>query len=178
MKHTLTRIKTNLHTLHTELHTDPLSTRPHSQTGVRTGTTGSTPPCNITSLDYLIQVQDRLTELCTNISADLTIPIPTGTYNTITWCRWLHQHWDNLDPLTWKEDLEQELTDLDAELQARVHPTQPNAPKLPDWATASEIAAATGKTTQAARKWLSRHNIDNYTQGGKKHYRTSMINII
>lgn len=173
MRPTLKHIAHNLHTLHTELHTTPLSTRPHSQTGVRSGTTGSTPPCNITSLDYLIDVDTRLTELCMNIATDLAIPITPGTHSAAQWCAWLYRHWDNLDPLTWKEDLEQELTDLDAELQAKLHPTTTDLTHE-HRQTARSIChrlATMGHNTQPAtlRQWARRGHITSVPVEGNRN---------
>lgn len=175
LDHTLRHIAGLLHTLQTNYWESDLHAARQSQTGVRTNTTGSTTPGDDTQLEYLNHIQDRLQELCENIRDDLTIPIPAAARVGAFWAAWLHRHRHQLPQLTWYDDLETELHDLETELTTRLHPTKPHRPNLPDYATAQEIAKATGKTPQAIHKWCTRHHITAYTQNGKTHYRTKEI---
>lgn len=175
LDHTLRHIANHLHTLQTNYWESDLHAARQSQTGVRTNTTGSNTPGDDTQLEYLNQIQDRLQELCENIRDDLTIPIPAAARVGAFWAAWLHRHRHRLKELTWYDDLEQELTDLETELTTHIHPTRPHTINLPDYATADEIAKALGKTPQAIRKWCTRHHVTAYTQNGRIHYRTQEI---
>lgn len=173
----LRRLANNLHTLQTDYWDSDLHVVRQSQTGVRHTTTGPSTPGDDTQLDYLNEIQSRLEELSTNVSEDLALPIPAQARIGPFWAAWLYRHRHKLEKLTWYDDLTQELTDLDSELTARIHPTQPHRINLPDYATADEIAKAVGKTPAAIRKWCTRHHITAYTQAGRVHYRTRELNL-
>ncbi len=172
---TLRRLATHLHHLQTEVWEARYHCARTSQTGVRANTTGPSSPTNDTQLTYLTETQARLRELCTNISEDLTIPIPQTAAAGNFWAAWLYRHRARLQHLTWYTDLTEELTDLEAELRHHIHPQDPHTVKLPDYATADEIAQALGKTPSAVRKWCVRHKVTAYTQDGRCHYRTTEI---
>lgn len=172
---TLRRLATHLHHLQTEVWEARYHCARTSQTGVRANTTGPSSPTNDTQLTYLTETQARLRELCTNISEDLTIPIPQTAAVGNFWAAWLYRHHTQLQNLTWYTDLTEELTDLEAELRHHIHPQDPHTVKLPDYATADEIAQALGKTPGAIRKWCKRHEVTSYLQGGKVQYRTAEL---
>lgn len=123
---TLRRLATHLHHLQTEVWEARYHCARTSQTGVRANTTGPSSPTNDTQLTYLTETQTRLRELCTNISEDLTIPIPQTAAVGNFWAAWLYRHHPNLQHLTWYTDLTEELTDLEAELRHHIHPQDPN----------------------------------------------------
>lgn len=172
---TLRCLSAHLHHLQTEVWEARYHCARTSQTGVRANTTGPSSPTNDTQLTYLTETQARLRELCTNISEDLTIPIPQTAAVGNFWAAWLYRHRARLQNLTWYTDLTEELTDLEAELRHHIHPQDPHEVKLPDYATAEEIAQALGKTPAAIRKWCTRHHVTAYTQDGRCHYRTTEI---
>lgn len=171
----LRRLSTHLHHLQTEVWEARYHCARTSQTGVRANTTGPSSPTNDTQLTYLTETQARLRELCTNISEDLTIPIPQTAAVGNFWAAWLYRHHPNLQHLTWYTDLTEELRDLEAELRHHIHPQDPHEVKLPDYATAEEIAQALGKTPGAIRKWCVRHHVAAYLQNGKTMYRTAEL---
>lgn len=173
----LRRLSSHLHHLQTEVWEARYHSARTSQTGVRANTTGPSSPTNDTQLTYLTETQARLRELCTNISEDLHIPIPQAATVGNFWAAWLHRHHHKLHHLPWYTDLTEELTDLEAELRHHIHPQDPHQVKLPDYATAEEIAQALGKTTTAIRKWCVRHKVTAYTFEGKVRYRTAELNI-
>lgn len=172
---TLRSLSNHLHHLQTEVWEAHYHCARTSQTGVRANTTGPSSPTNDTQLTYLTETQARLRELCTNISEDLTIPIPQTAAAGNFWAAWLYRHRARLQHLTWYTDLTEELTDLEAELRHHIHPQDPHEVKLPDYATAEEIAQALGKTPGAIRKWCKRHEVTSYLQGGKVQYRTAEL---
>lgn len=173
IEETLQQIAHHLHVLQKDFWESGLHAARQSQTGVSTNTTGPSSPGDDTQLDYLIAVQARLAELATNISEDLTIPraAEVGGF----WAAWMYRYRHQLPNLNWYSDLVQELTDLESELKARLHPVRPDTIRLPDYATAEEIAKATGKKPDTIRKWCTRHRITAYTQEGRVHYRTSEL---
>ena len=172
---TLRHLANHLHHLQTEIWETRYHAARTSQTGTRHTTTGPSSPTNDTQLDYLLDTQTRLRELATNASEDLHILIPHNTQVGNYWAAWLHRHHTQLQDLTWYDDLETELRDLESELRHHIHPQAPHAVKLPDYATADEIAQALGKTPGAIRKWCVRHKVTAYTLDGKVHYRTSEV---
>ncbi|WJY72277.1 hypothetical protein CAURIC_03065 [Corynebacterium auriscanis] len=88
----LRHLATHLHHLQTEVWETRYHSARTSQTGVRTNTTGPSSPTNDTQLTYLTETQARLRELCTNISEDLTIPIPQTAAVGNFWAAWLYRH--------------------------------------------------------------------------------------
>ena len=122
----LKHLANHLHHLQTEVWEARYHSTRTSQTGVRHTTTGPTSPTNDTQLTYLLEIQTRLRELCTNISEDLTIPIPTTAAVGNYWAAWLYRHRTQLPTLTWFTDLEAELTDLESELRHHIHPQNPH----------------------------------------------------
>ncbi|EGT5594921.1 helix-turn-helix domain-containing protein [Corynebacterium striatum] len=172
---TLRNIANHMATLQTNYWESGLHAARQSQTGVRANTTGPSSPGDDTQLDYLQDIQQRLAELATNISEDLTILIPHAAKAGGFWAAWMYRHQHQLPHLTWYEDLAQELADLESELATHIHPTQPHTINLPDYATAEEIAKALGKKPDTIRKWCKRHSITAYTQNGKVHYKTFEI---
>lgn len=172
---TLRHLANHLHHLQTEIWENRYHAARTSQTGTRHTTTGPSSPTNDTQLTYLTEIQARLRELCTNISEDLTIPIPQTAAVGNFWAAWLYRHRAKLQHLTWYTDLTEELVDLEAELRHHIHPQAPHEAKLPDYATADEIGRALGKTPDAIRKWCKRHEVTSYLQGGKVYYRTAEI---
>lgn len=169
---TLRRLATHLHHLQTEVWEARYHCARTSQTGVRANTTGPSSPTNDTQLTYLTETQTRLRELATNASEDLHILIPHNTQIGGYWAAWLYRHRARLQHLTWYTDLTEELTDLEAELRHHIHPQDPHAVKLPDYATAEEIAAAYNITPRAVRKYCKDHGITQWKAEGCIHYNT------
>lgn len=172
---TLQRIAHHLYVLQEDFWESGLHAARQSQTGVRTNTTGPSSPADDTRLDYLIGIQARLAELAANISEDLTITIPHAAEVGGFWAAWLYRHRHQLPNLNWYDDLVQELTDLESELFNKLHPVRPETIRLPDYATADEIAKALGKKPDTIRKWCTRHRITAYTHDGRVHYKTSEL---
>ncbi|TYR17950.1 hypothetical protein FYJ88_03745 [Corynebacterium urealyticum] len=173
----LARLDGHLRHLQIELWEDKYHCAKTSQTGVRANTTGPSSPTNDLTLDYVVDVQLRLRELCTNAADDLAQPVPTGTTVGGFWVRWLGQQAGSLTQLEWYDDLVQELVDLEAELRHRIHPQDPHEVKLPDYATAEEIGKALGKTAEAVRKWCIRRGVTAYIIDRKTVYRTCEIEV-
>lgn len=132
----------------------------------------SKPPVPITSLDYLVtDVEPRVRGWCQNLAADGVTGYPAGARVNIL-VAWLSRHRTALLATPWAQDCIDELTDLEAELRAKLYPTEPTRPRLPAFATADELGKATGRTTDAIRRWCKKHHVECFTISGTKHYRT------
>lgn len=172
----LRQLAHHLHHLQTELYDTGLPAARQSQTGARTTTVKGRPPCDLTMLDHLhTDVMPRIAGWAYNLSADTGITIPTQVITGGHWCAWLNRYADTLTTMPWAQDCYDELTDLQAELRHHINPPQPARVKLPDYATADEIAKALGKTPDAVRKWCKRHRITSYIEQGKVMYRAKDI---
>lgn len=168
--------------LHEDMETDGLHAARQSQTGARTTTVRGRPPCSIADLDYLITDYEKAMRpspesiirgwcklLCE--TAGITLG-PVANQPTNVWCGWLWRNHTAVFAATWADDCIDELTDLEAELRAKLYPTEPTRPRLPDFATAEELGKATGRTTDAIRRWCKKHHVECFTISGTKHYRT------
>lgn len=172
----LRQLANHLHHLHQELYDTGLPAARQSQTGARTTTVKGRPPCDLTMLDHLHQdVMPRIQGWAYNLSTDTGLTIPTTVITNNFWCAWLNRHTATLTTMPWAQDCLDELLDLEAELRAHIQPPEPARVKLPDYATADEIAKALGKTPDAVRKWCKRHRITSYLLNGKTHYKTNEL---
>lgn len=158
LRTTLSRLGGHLATIIEDLETDPLRAVKQSQTGVRNTTTGSRPPCDTNTLDYLItdvgpRIRGWATELqrCAGVTG-LPVNQPLNV-----WTAWLSRHRDTLAAQDWADTAADELTDLEAELRHRLHPTDPaqQAAAVTGLVTA-EYLRSTGVKPGTVRQWRSR----------------------
>lgn len=169
----LRQLANHLHHLHQELLDTGLPAARQSQTGARTTTVKGRPPCDLTMLDHLhTDVMPRIAGWAYNLSADTGITIPTQVITGGHWCAWLNRYADTLTTMPWAQDCYDELTDLQAELRHHINPPQPARVKLPDYATADEIAKAYGITPRAVRKYCNTHHITAWKIDGATQYNT------
>lgn len=134
------------------------------------------PPCSIVDLDFIIEdVAPRIKGWCFNLqeSAHAT-GLPVNQPLNV-WVAWLSRHRVTLLEQDWGEDAADELRTLTRELHVRLHPQEPERPKLPDFATAEELAAVMNKSVAAIHRWCSRHVVEHWTIGGVKHYKTASV---
>lgn len=136
----------------------------------------SKPPVPIADLDYIVtDVEPRIRGWCQNLAATAHLTgYPAGARVNIL-VAWLSRHRETLLTQDWAQDCTDELADLTAELAARLHPAQPDRPLLPDFATADEIAKATGRTPAGVQKWCQRNHVESWTVAGVKQYKTSQV---
>lgn len=175
LAHTLRRMAGHINHLRDAIRDQPLRAPRYSQTDSHQSHGGPKSPTNDHDLDYLNDVQGRLREITCNASEDLALVIPHNVHAHGHWTGWLYRNRAHLPQLSWFDDLTDNLTDIEAELRTKIHPTDPHEVKLPDYATAEEIAKALGKSTDSVRKWCKRHEVTSYLQGGKVQYRTAEL---
>lgn len=178
----LRQLANHLHHLHQELLDTGLPAARQSQTGARTTTVKGRPPCDLTLIDTIEHTPinqhgptpgPSIRGWAYNLAADTSIPTPLPVSQPLTlWCAWLNRHADSIAAMPWAAEAYDELTAIETALRAHIQPPEPARVKLPDYATADEIAKALGKTPDAVRKWCKRHGITSYTISGNKHYRT------
>lgn len=160
--------------LHEDMETDGLHAARQSQTGARTTTVRGRPPCNIADLDYLITDDEKAMRpspesiirgwcrlLCE--TAGITLG-PVANQPTNVWCGWLWRNHTAVFAATWAQDCIDELTDLEAELRAKLYPTMPNfsmtLQQLPDLFTADQLCDAFGVKPATIRKWRERGKVE------------------
>jgi len=136
------------------------------------------PPCSIVDLDYIIEdVAPRIKGWCFNLqeSAHAT-GLPVNQPLNL-WVAWLSRHRVTLLDQEWGEDAAAELADLAAELDNRLHPpVDTKHPDVGEFATAEDIANATGRSIEGVRKWCQRNKVEHWDIGGVRQYRTSQVN--
>lgn len=123
----------------------------------------SKPPVPITSLDYLVtDVEPRIRGWCQNLAADGTTGYPAGARVNIL-VAWLSRHRTALLATPWAHDCIDELVDLEAELRAKLYPTEPNynltTAQLPELITADQLCQAFDVQPATIRKWKERGKI-------------------
>lgn len=159
--------------LHEDLETDGLHAARQSQTGARATTVRGRPPCNVADLDYLVTDDEKTMKaspesiirgwcrlLCE--TAGITLG-PVADQPTNVWCGWLWKHHTAVFSAAWADDCIDELTDLEAELRAKLSPTEPNynltTAQLPELITADQLCQAFNVQPATIRKWKQRGKI-------------------
>ena len=137
LRTTLKRLAGHIHHLRTEAYENSLGTPPPKETPHAHAGGTPNPPTNLTTLTLVIDADQRLQELALNVAADLAIPTPPTPRAAGEWCAWLYRHHTELHSLDWYDDLAQEITDLEADLAARVAP--PATPHIEQRQTARAI---------------------------------------
>lgn len=137
------------------------------------------PPCSIVDLDYIVEdVSPIIRGWSTALQKDgHRTGLPVGQPLNV-WCAWLARHRSTLLAMPWATDAIDELTDLTAQLGDRLHPPEPHQQQdhgLGQFATADDIARATGRTLAGVRRWLHRNEVEHWTIGGVTQYRTSQV---
>ena len=134
-------------------------------------------PCSDTLGDMRRAALDIIQPCAGNLSADLMIGgVPHGVTELEPWARWLHRHRIDLIARPWWPDAEEELRDkVHRPLADHLTPPEPTRPNLPDFATAEELATVLGKTVANTHRWCCRHNVESFTIGGVKHYKTTEV---
>lgn len=135
------------------------------------------PPCSIVDLDYIIEdVAPRIKGWCFNLQESAhIIGLPVNQPLNV-WVAWLSRHRVTLLDQEWGEDAADELADLTTQLRERLHPKpDTKRPDVGEFATAEEIAQATGRTLTGVRRWLHRNQVEHWTIGGVTQYRTSQV---
>lgn len=172
----LRQLANHLHHLQAELYDTGLPAARQSQTGARTTTTKGRPPCDITMLDHLhTDVMPRIAGWAYNLSTDTGLTIPTTVITNGFWCAWLNRHAGTLTTMPWAQDCYDELHDLQAELQAHIHPPQPN-PQYEQRQTARSIIhrlhqmGHTTITPDTLRQWAHRGKITTITINSRNGY--------
>lgn len=123
----LRKLAAHLATLHEDLEEAGWHAARTSQTGVRTGTTGSKPPCDTIALDYIItDVSPRVKGWCHNLREDTGLAGIPLNQPLNHWAAWLSRHRETLLEMPWADDAVEELVKLEEELRHRIHPTDPN----------------------------------------------------
>lgn len=173
----LRRLAGHLNHLQGELRDQPLHAPRYSQTDSHKSHGGPKPPCDTTQLDYLLDLNERMGELCGNIADDLNLMLPhkVKTNGNGMWCAWLLRHTSKLPRLTWYPDLTTDLTDLEAELRHHIHPQDPNL-QIEHRQTSRSIChrlATMGHTItpDLLRQWAKRGKISAIElKGGRNGY--------
>lgn len=133
-------------------------------------------PCSTNLLDQQADLTTRIQPICANLATDLTIGgRPFGEPELAPWIWWLHRHRIDLINRDWWPEAMDELLLIHRELADQFEPPESNRPKLPDFATAEELASATGKTVAAMYKWCQRNRVESFTIDGVKHYKTTSV---
>lgn len=178
---TLKRLAGHIHHLRTEAYENPLGTPPPKETpGAHTGGNPK-PPTNLTTLTLVIDADQRLQELSLNVAGDLAIPTPPTPRAAGEWCAWLYRHHADLEALDWYADLVQEITDLEADLAARVAP--PASPHIEQRQTARAIIRRLNGmghknkiNASTLRKWVERGQITAHQDSrGRNRYLLSEV---
>lgn len=135
------------------------------------------PPCSIVDLDFIIEdVAPRIKGWCFNLqeSAHAT-GLPVNQPLNV-WVAWLSRHRVTLLDQDWGEDAADELTDLTVQLRDRLHPNpDTKSPDVGEFATAEDIAHATGRSVASVKKWCQRNKVEHWDIGGVRQYRTSQV---
>ena len=176
LAHTLRRMAGHINHLRDAIRDQPLRAPRYSQTDSHQSHGGPKSPTNDHDLDYLNDVQDRLREITCNVSEDLALVIPHNVHAHGHWTAWLYRNRAHLPQLSWFDDLADNLTDIETELRVKIHPTDPHEIKLPDYATAEEIARAHNITPRAVRKYCQKHHITKWQIEGQTTYSTQAFN--
>ena len=169
----LRHLADHLATLHEDLETDSLHAARQSQTGVRTGTTGSRPPCSITDLDYLTTDEERedkpsprviIRGWCTELQRCAGITGQPFGQPLNVWAAWLSRNRGVLLAQTWAEDAVDELRALEGQLRDRLYPNltpRENLPAgpLPPRLTETEMCDAFNIQPATVRSWKNRNKI-------------------
>lgn len=132
-------------------------------------------PCSTDLLTMQNDIGDRVEPIAANLANDLTIHGRPFGARPPAWVKWLHRHRVDLINRPWWPDVEEELHAIRRELADQFTPPEPIRPKLPDFATAEELATATGRSVAAIHRWCGRHLVETYIIGGVKHYKTSTV---
>ena len=168
----------HLNHLQGDLRDQPLHAPHYSQTDSHKSHGGPKPPCNTTQLDYLLDLNERLGELCGNIADDLHLMLPhkVKAHGNGMWYAWLLRHASKLPTLTWYPDLTDALVDTEAELRHHIHPPQSN-PQYEQRQTSRSIIyrlhqmGHTTITPNTLRQWAHRGKITTITTpGGRNTY--------
>lgn len=166
----LRRLANHLATLHEDLEEDALHAARQSQTGVRTGTTGSKLPCRATDLEYLVtDVAPRVQGWCQNLQDTARITgLPVGQPLNV-WVAFLSRHRGALLEQDWADTAVDELGKLEEELRARLYPNDPEkitrpdmnteARELPTLCTTDQLCSAYNVQPATIRKWKERKKI-------------------
>lgn len=156
----------HLATLHEDLEEAGWHAARTSQTGVRTGTTGSKPPCSITDLDFLIdEVSPVIRGWCTELQRCARITgLPQGWVPLNVWVAFLSRNRSALLAQDWGQDAAAELSDLEYELRHRLYPNlkqRENLPtgELPPRLTEAEMCQAFNVQPSTIRSWKNRGKI-------------------
>ncbi|WKD60908.1 hypothetical protein CCICO_04355 [Corynebacterium ciconiae DSM 44920] len=144
-----------------------------NETGIRGSNRHST-PCD---QQLLATIVDTITPITAgwarNLSMDAQILIPTDVAEKGFWCAWMARHAEQLAAMPWVEDCVEELTDLAHRLAQQLTPLpEPGGIKLPDYATAGEIANAYNITPRAVRKYCAAHGITAWRMPDGTRYST------
>ncbi|MGP9720949.1 hypothetical protein [Corynebacterium sp. AOP40-4SA-5] len=135
------------------------------------------PPCSIVDLDFIIEdVAPRIKGWCFNLQESAhIIGLPVNQPLNV-WVAWLSRHRVTLLDQDWGEDAADELTDLTAQLRDRLHPNpDTKRPDVGEFATAEDIAHATGRSVASVKKWCQRNKVEHWDIGGVRQYRTSQV---
>lgn len=161
----LRRLADHLAKLHEDLEEDSLHAARQSQTGVRSGTTGSKLPCRAPDLDYLLtDVAPRIQGWCQNLQDTAHVTgLPAGQPLNV-WVAFLSRHRLVLLDQDWADEAVTELGRLEEELRARLYPNlTPRADMptgtLPPRLTETEICQAYSVQPATVRQWKHRQKI-------------------
>ena len=169
----LRRLADHLAKLHEDLEEDSLHAARQSQTGVRSGTTGSKPPCSITDLDYLTTSEERedkpspwviVRRWCTELQRCAGVTGQPFGQPLNVWAAWLSRNREVFLAQDWADAAVDELRELEAELRTRLYPNlTPRTPMptgaLPPRLTETEICQAYSVQPATVRQWKHRQKI-------------------
>lgn len=176
----LRKLAAHLATLHEDLEEAGWHAARTSQTGVRTGTTGSKPPCNVTELDFIVtddEAKQRVSPTTTvklwckylHTETGISIRDVMGEPANV-WVAWLSRHRAALLSMPWADEAIRELSDLEYELRHRLYPTEPHKiarpnmaiehGELPTLCTTEQLCSAYNVQPATIRKWKERGKIE------------------
>lgn len=142
-------------------------------------------PCSADLLNWEAELHFELSEPAEELHADYPGECwktprmaPSRGTDSVAWCQWLNhpRHRPLILQKDW--DLPQWLQEKESELRHMLHPDDPHQQQdhgLGQFATAEEIAHATGRTLAGVRRWLHRNQVEHWNIGGVTQYRTSQV---
>lgn len=148
-------------------------------------TPGPKPPCSITVLDLLVDVEQRLREYAGNLAEDvLDSRIPGADITPREWaesrctipalCDFLRRHLDALASLEWAQDAAEDVARMHRDIADRAEP--PVQVPVDAVATAADAARITGIPAGTIRRWGSEGTLAKHVGvDGRPRYRIGDI---
>lgn len=157
----------HLATLHEDLEEAGWHAARTSQTGVRSTTTGSRPPCDMILLEWLVGEdgpRPTIQGWATNLQQDAGVTGLPVNQPLNVWVAWMSRHRASLLTMPWADEAIGELSDLECELRHRLYPNLKQRENLPTGAlpprlTEQEMCDAFSIQPATVRSWKNRDKI-------------------